>query len=221
MTSAGPVTGSVHARARTARHPAPGVVAALALLPGGCGPGAPAALPADLSDLPITVVAADATPAATPAAPPAGDAPLPFVILFSGDGGWAPLVDGISHRLAAAGVPVVGVSSQKYFWDEREPDVIARDIARIAARYSALWGRTRFALAGFSFGADAVPFAVPLLDAADRADLDALVLISPLRDADFEFHVSSWWNRGDTGVPIAPEMAKLGTLPVEIGRAHV
>lgn len=66
--------------------------------------------PAGLADLPLTEVV-DKSARATDT----------FAIFFSGDGGWATLDAETSKRLAAAGVPVVGVSSLRYFWRERSP----------------------------------------------------------------------------------------------------
>jgi len=190
----------------------------VSVVPTACSDDTPSDNPANLSDIPITEVPGNAasTPNATESATAArattvsDDNPKPFVILFSGDGGWAPLVQQVSKHLADAGYPVVGISSQKYFWSEHDPAAMARDIERIIAHYSKKWNRKSFALAGFSFGADAVSFAVPQLHKNDLANLKALALLSPLRNADFEFHVSGWLHDGSKGNPIAPELAKLG-----------
>lgn len=162
------------------------------------------ALPAELRDLPITEIV---DPRAKP-----GDT---FAILYSGDGGWAGLDDGVAKALAAAGVPTVGVSSLKYFWKEREPNAMAADFERIATRYAKDWKRSRVVLVGYSFGADAAPFIATRLEKNAGPSLAALGLISPGLEASFQFHVSDWLHIDGAGAPIPPEMAKLDpALPI-------
>ena len=166
-------------------------------------------LPDGLRNLPLTEVV-------DPKAP-SGDT---FAVLYSGDGGWADLDDGVAHRLAAAGVPTVGVSSLKYFWTARTPDGMATDFERIAAHYAAAWKRSKVLLVGYSLGADVAPFiasrAVAGAAGAGEAtpSLAALGLLAPGREAAFQFHLSDWLKSSDDGTPISPEMAKLGKLPV-------
>lgn len=139
----------------------------------------PAAAPASLADLPITVHA-------DPAAPAAGL----MAVFLSGDGGWAALDAEVADRLAAAGVPVVGVSALRYFWTEKRPARIAADVARIAAAYAPRFGADRLLLIGFSLGANVTPFYAPLVRAA--VPVAGAVLIAPEPATGFEFHVGGW-----------------------------
>lgn len=159
--------------------------------------------PAGLADLPLTEVV-DKSARATDT----------FAIFFSGDGGWATLDAETSKRLAAAGVPVVGVSSLRYFWRERSPAQMASDLKRIVAVYGKRWDRTRFALLGYSLGADVAPFMASHLDHSTASHLAMLGLLAPGRQAAFQFHLSDWLGQARPGRPIEPEVAALGTLPV-------
>lgn len=164
---------------------------------------APGEVPEELADLPIIEITDNVSPATDV-----------FAIFFSGDGGWATLDDEVSHRLAAAGVPVVGISSLKYFWSEHRPDAIAADVARIAAVYGSRWGRSRFALVGYSLGADILPFAGSHLEPSLRRRLASLGLLSPERKTEFQFHVSDWVTSSDAGADIGPELGKLQGVPI-------
>jgi len=73
-------------------------------------------------------------------------------VIFSGDGGWRDLDKTIGERLAEAGVPVVGVDSLRYFWQEKTPEGVASDLAGILRHYAEEWQRPQVALVGYSFG---------------------------------------------------------------------
>jgi len=158
--------------------------------------------PEALKDIPLTEVV-------NPSAPKTDT----FAVFYSGDGGWATLDADVSAHLAAAGIPVVGVSSLKYFWSERTPAQLGRDLERIASVYAQRWGKRRFMLVGYSFGADAAPFMANRFQAG-TPQLAMLGLIAPGRGAQFQFHLSDWMGRSGDETPTAPEMAKLGRLPV-------
>jgi len=158
--------------------------------------------PEALKDLPLTEVL-------NPSAPKTDT----FAIFYSGDGGWATLDAEVSAHLAAAGIPVVGISSLKYFWSERKPAQLGRDLERVARVYAQRWGKRRFMLVGYSFGADAAPFMANRFKAG-TPKLALLGLIAPGRGAQFQFHLSDWMGRSGDETPTAPEMAKLGPLPV-------
>ncbi len=173
----------------------PGLLAAAQVL--GSAPGvvlAPA--PVALQGLPVVEV------------PAAGDGDT-MAIFVSGDGGWAGLDKDVAAALAAHGVAVVGVDSLRYFWTARTPAGVAADLTRIAAHYRAQWKRPRLLLIGFSQGADVLPASINQLDPALRAQVQRIVLLSPGRKAEFEFHVSNWLGSSDRGLPIAPELARL------------
>lgn len=139
-----------------------------------------------------------------------------MAVMYSGDGGWV----GFDHRIAAdiasQGVPVVGVSTRDYFWTRKAPATASRDLARIIRHYGKAWGRKRVLLIGYSFGADTLPFMVNRLPQSLKAAISRISLLGLSKGADFEFHLSSWFNveRGDA-VPTVAEISRLSGLAVQ------
>jgi type IV secretory pathway VirJ component len=156
-----------------------------------------------LHDLPLIEV---------PATPPV-DAYL--AVMVSGDGGWAGIDRQVSEYLAAHGVAVVGINALKYFWTARTPEEASRDLARVITCYLKKWQKEQVVLIGYSLGADVLPFMATRLPAKLHAKIRLLALLSPGRQAAFEFHLSDWIGGRETGpqYPIGPEFAKLGGLP--------
>lgn len=182
----------------------------------------------------VNVVGTDSTPALldahrrlnrAPAAPPlaadtgVSDLPLvpvpaagtsdTFAVLLSGDGGWAGIDKDLAAKFAAAGVPVVGLDSLRYFWSARTPEGLAKDLDRVLRSYAAQWKKSKALLMGYSQGADVLPFAVPRLSEASRALVTHTVLIGPGEKASFEFRLSNWVKRDSGGLPLKPELQKL------------
>lgn len=157
------------------------------------------AAPPELRGLPIVEV---------PSAKRASNA---LVIILSGDGGWGKTEQGISSDLAAKGVSVVGVNSLHYFWKKRTPDGAAADLERIARHYLTAWRKDRLVLVGYSFGADVLPFLVTRFPGKLRGAVEGIVLISPSRDAEFQFHIGDWFGRTSSSIPYRtkPEIEKL------------
>ena len=137
-----------------------------------------------------------------------------MAVVLTGDGGWAEIDKRMAAGLAAAGVPVVGWSSLRYYWKPRTPEAAAGDLARIIEHYSASWKKERVLLVGYSFGADVLPFLVNRLPAQALARIRSVSLLGLSDTAAFAFHVSSWLGGGgDTRHPTAPEVARM-TVPV-------
>jgi type IV secretory pathway VirJ component len=151
----------------------------------------PPATVAEVRDLPLVEVPATG--------PPAAGFDDTFVVLLTGDGGWAGLDQDVATALAAAGVPVIGWNSLKYYWTQRTPEGAARDLERILARYAVAWHRPRVLLVGYSFGADALPFLYNRLPEPARANVRSLSLLGLSETAEFEFHVASWIPHADAG----------------------
>ena len=86
-------------------------LAALTLLPVSAALAAP---PAELADLPMVEV-------------PVTGTGTRFVVLLSGDGGWAGIDKGLAAAFAAQNVPVAGLDSLRYFWKARTPEGLAAD----------------------------------------------------------------------------------------------
>ena len=158
---------------------------------------------AELADLPLVEL-----PAERPGAL--------FAVVYSGDGGWRDLDKEVAGFLAEKGVPVVGVDSLRYFWHERAPDVVARDLARILARYRELWGTPSAILVGYSFGAGVLPFALNRLPGAERAGVVQLSLLGLEPEAPFEIELAGWIGAPDRSAPLVlPELVRIDLARVQ------
>lgn len=116
----------------------------------------------------------------------------PMVIFLTGDGGWAELDKSVSAKLRKQGMPVVGWSTLTYFWHVKTPEQTTADFTRILHYYLANWHRQKVILAGYSFGAEIIPFIINRLDPADRAHIVGTALLVPSTTSSFEIHVSDW-----------------------------
>jgi len=160
-------------------------------------------LPQGVSDLPLEVLMPEQDKAAI-----GGET---FVIFLSGDGGWASIDQDLSQKLLEQNIPVIGVSSLKYFWKKQTPAIGAKDLERIIHLYSGLFKRSKVALFGFSFGADILPSFVAGLSAESKKMVSSLILLSPGLETDYEIHISEWvgFNEIEAGELILPEVRKL------------
>lgn len=139
----------------------------------------------------------------------------PMVVFMSGDGGWAALDKGLSAELQRHGMPVVGWSSLSYYWKKKTPEQATADLVRILSDYQPRWGRQRWLLVGFSFGAEIVPFVINRLPQAYRNSLVGAVMLSPSTASDFEIHVSDMVVHDKAGsYPTLPEVKAIKSLPL-------
>jgi len=144
-----------------------------------------------------------------------------FVVLYSGDSGWAATARGFSAALAQAGQPVVGIDALRYFLRPHAPEAAATDLSTVIEHYAAAWARPKVILVGYSFGADSLPLIVEQLPAEDRARVRLMVLISPADHADMVFDGLSWINLTLPGArPVAPALLTLGSIPAVCIRAE-
>ena len=163
--------------------------------------------PPQLAGLPLIEV--PAKEAATHAAAP-GDRQS-FAVLYTGDGGWTGLDQDVAAALATRGIPVVAMSSLKYFWHARTPEEAARDLDRIVQAYGERWKKSRVLLIGYSFGADVMPFLYNRLPQATRERVRSVSLLGLSTTASFEFHLSDWIPGGSgDGLATVPEIAAMG-----------
>ena len=137
-----------------------------------------------------------------------------MAVVLTGDGGWAEIDKRVAARLAEGGIPVIGWSSLKYYWTPRTPEAASHDLARILERYERTWGKRRFLLVGYSFGADVLPFLVSRLPADLRARVALVGLLGLSEQASFEFHVAGWLGVETGHHPTVPEVARLEATPV-------
>jgi type IV secretory pathway VirJ component len=123
---------------------------------------------------------------------------LPLVFFISGDGGWTGFDEGVADNLAGKGISVIGLDSQKYFWQNRTPDQTASEITIALRHYLGAWGKKTFVLCGYSFGADIIPFLITRLPADLKPLLKSAVMMSPDPNADFEIHVADMLSFGSS-----------------------
>lgn len=129
-----------------------------------------------------------------------------MVVFISGDGGWAGLDHEVGNALAKQGIPVVGLNSLRYFWNPKTPEKTAMDVALILRHYLASWKKAKAILIGYSFGADVLPFVVNRLPEDLKARVDRVVLMGPSLSAQFQFHLSNWFEgESRDSIPTLPE----------------
>jgi type IV secretory pathway VirJ component len=136
-----------------------------------------------------------------------------LAVIVSGDGGWQELERVIGGALAQRGIAVIGIDSRRYFWAGKEPRQVAFDIARLVRGYGGAFETRRYALVGFSFGADIMADVWPLLPRRIQDRVALVSLLAPSRYADFEVTVATL-----LGVPSArsrPLTPLLYQLPLE------
>jgi type IV secretory pathway VirJ component len=115
---------------------------------------------------------------------------LPLVFFISGDGGWSSFDHGVSVKLAADGMPVVGLDSQKYFWNVKQPKETADEMAKAISYYLKKWNRTSFIIIGYSFGACVAPFIANNFPLPLKQNLKGVFCLSPDETCDFEIHIA-------------------------------
>jgi type IV secretory pathway VirJ component len=139
---------------------------------------------------------------------PSSDKPAALAILISGDGGWRDLDKTIGEWLSAHGVHVVGLDALHYFWSKRTPKELAADIASIVERADPD-KKLPVMLIGYSFGADTVPFAFPLLPQDLQQRTKLLALMAPGLTTSFQVTIEGWLDIDDSGYQIVPAIAAL------------
>lgn len=136
--------------------------------------------------LPLTIL--DATPTRDTMA-----------VIYSGDGGWRDLDSQVGTNLQAAGIPVVGVDSLRYFWSKKTPEQTSEDLATIIHTYEKRWKVKHVMLIGYSFGADILPAAYNGLPDKLKSRVSLVSLLALSHEADYEVSVSGWLGSGGRG----------------------
>lgn len=137
-----------------------------------------------------------------------------LTLFYSGDGGWRDLDRASAEHMAAAGYPVVGIDTLRYYWQHKSPEQSAADLSRLMQHYRDKWQIKRFVLAGYSFGADVLPAIYNRLPASDQQQVDAMLLLAFARSGSFEIAVSGWLGKDGEEAPTAPEMQRLPAAKV-------
>ncbi len=126
------------------------------------------------------------------------------------------LTSSLSDWLAARGIPVAGISSLRYMWQEKRPEQIAADLVRIDSHFRRAFRQDKILLLGFSLGASTLPFAAAVLPEDFLARLAGVGLIAPETHTGFEIVVGGWLGRQTGSVEVAPAIDVLAaSLPPE------
>ncbi len=140
-----------------------------------------------------------------------------MAIIYSGDGGWRDIDAEIGGYLAKAGVPVVGIDSLRYFWNEVDPADAAGDLTKVIDTYEKKWGVHKVALIGYSFGADALPTIYQALPEDRKAGVKLVSLLAYTGAHQFEIQVSGiLGSKTDPSGPTTlPDLMKVEPVKVQ------
>lgn len=136
------------------------------------------------NEMPLIVIAAE------------GNGKGPAFFFISGDGGWTSFDNSWCEQLTQKGLPVVGLDARKYFWKAKTPEETTSVLVPIIENYIKKWNSTGIVLAGYSFGADIVPFIANKLPDSLKSKVLLVLLLSPDRYGDFEIHLTDMLSLG-------------------------
>ena len=122
--------------------------------------------------------------------PASQDERMPMVLMITGDGGWKNFDPRLAGQFIQEKAPVVALNALHYFWTKKTPDQAATAVEYLLKKYMQQWDKKSFILAGFSFGADVMPFIVNRLPESMLAHCKGVALFSPGLSTDFEIHIS-------------------------------
>jgi type IV secretory pathway VirJ component len=133
-------------------------------------------------------------------------------LIWSGDGGWRDIDQSVGALLVDKGFAVVGIDSLRYFWSPRTAREMARDMA-LMVKAADPTEHLPILLAGYSFGANVLPFAWPDVEAGIRARTRLVALLAPEEKTGFQISVGGWlgMSTGDADV-----VAAIAALPAAV-----
>lgn len=114
----------------------------------------------------------------------------PFVFYISGDGGFNKFSTGLCDAIHTAGYSITAVNSKSYFWDKKTPEQTAKDVTVYLEKQFQARQNQQLILAGYSFGADVIPFIVNRMPDSLKKKLVSVIMLSPSASTDFEVHWS-------------------------------
>ncbi len=114
----------------------------------------------------------------------------PLVLYITGDGGNNKFSTDLCTAISKAGYAVSSINAKSYFWNKRTPGQTVTDITAYLTRKLNSRKNKQLIFAGYSFGADVMPFIVNRLQDTIREKIISVILISPSLSTDFEIHWS-------------------------------
>lgn len=135
-----------------------------------------------------------------------------LIVYLSGDGGMNSFSGSLTKSLAD-NYAIVSLDSRKYFWDQKTPEKLSKDLSTIISHYLKTWNKEEFSIIGYSFGADASLFLAPLLPKDLQAKLKSIVLLSPSTSTDLVIRLSDMMGFGGKTAKYKtlPELSKINT----------
>ena len=115
-------------------------------------------------------------------------AQTPFVLYITGDGGFNSFSNSLCTEINQQGYSITAVDAKNYFWDKKTPVQSASDIGNYLEQQMAGRKNQQIVLAGYSFGADVLPFIANKLSSIVKKKIISIVLLSPSTSTDFEIH---------------------------------
>lgn len=121
----------------------------------------------------------------------------PYVLYISGDGGLNNFSTGLCTTINKAGYGISAINAESYFQDKKTPEQATKDITGYLEKIFRQRSNQQLVLAGYSFGADVVPFIVNRLPDSLKKKLISVILLSPGTSTDFETHWTDMlgWNK--------------------------
>lgn len=118
-----------------------------------------------------------------------GSASKELVFYITGDGGLNKFSTALSTFINQQGYNICVLDARSYFWSRKTPQKAAADIASVITGKLPPGGGYRFSIAGYSFGADVLPFIVNNLPVSLKSQLKSVTLLSPSTTTDFQVHI--------------------------------
>jgi type IV secretory pathway VirJ component len=138
-----------------------------------------------------------------------------LVFHITGDGGWRGFDIKLANEFKAHQMSYVFLNSLKYFWSRKTPDQLAKDITPVIKDYLRKWDKKELILAGFSFGAEILPFLYTRLPLDLKQKVKQIVLITPASTSDFVVHVTDMMGIDHNyGYDVVKEVEKIKTTKV-------
>lgn len=136
-------------------------------------------------------------------------------VIFSGDMGFKiGMGPRMAAQLAAAGIPVTGVSSLVHFRTRRSPDEVRTFIEGAMRHARETTGARRLILIGQSYGADMLHVGLATLPAAARRDIVLVEMVVPTDTVYFRISPAELFEWTTPDADALPTAGKLDWVPV-------
>lgn len=113
----------------------------------------------------------------------------PLVVYFSSDGGWHMYDKKLTDSLCTYHIPLLGINSEKFFRRRKTPQQTLDSILPYIELNLKKYNCKKVILAGYSFGAEVIPFLYNLMSDEWKNKVEFMVLLSPSSTSDFKIHL--------------------------------